>query len=437
MGECFSYHLLAPGDKVLCAVSGGADSMYLLCRLMEGAERGGYQVGVAHYHHGIRKASDQEEDFVRAWCETHHIPLHVGHGDVPQTAARQGRGMEEIAREMRYAFLYETARREGYTLLATGHHAGDNAETVLMHLIRGSGLKGLGGIPPRRGRLIRPMLEVTRQQVEEYLNRHHVPHVEDESNADPAYTRNRVRHEVLPLLERLNPQAVRHIAQAAARLREDEQLLDTLAQDVPGVAVEGEGLEVDIPALRTAPRPLAVRKLAGALTALGIHPSQVYLDGLFSLMEEGQSGSRLDLPGYVAEKSWNRLTIAPSGQKNTPHPATLEEGVIHWGPWRVECRKMVCPPDPGKGLWLALGDYVLRPRQVGDRMKLSKRPTKTLKKLMMEKKIPSPLRGCLPVVAQGERVAAVAWLGVDQDFLAQPGQAAQYITITKEKDNHA
>ena len=98
---------------------------------------------------------------------------------------------------------------------------------------------------------------------------------------------------------------------------------------------------------------------------------------------------------------------------------------------------MVCPPAPGKGLWLALGDYVLRPRQVGDRMKLSKRPTKTLKKLMMEKKIPSPLRGCLPVVAQGERVAAVAWLGVDQDFLAQPGQAAQYITITKEKDNHA
>ena len=191
----FSYHLIAPGDKVLCALSGGADSMYLLCRLVEGAEEGGYQVGAAHYHHGIRASSAQEEEFVRVWCESHHIPLFVGHGDVPREAVRRGQGVEETARAMRYAFLYETARREGYTLLATGHHAGDQAETVLMHLIRGSGLRGLRGIQPRQGMLIRPMLEVTRGEVEAYVSRYHVTHVEDESNADPAYTRNRMRHQ--------------------------------------------------------------------------------------------------------------------------------------------------------------------------------------------------------------------------------------------------
>lgn len=437
MGERFSYHLIAPGDKVLCALSGGADSMYLLCRLTEGAQRGGYQVGAAHFHHGIRAASDQEEAFVRAWCHSHHIPLFVGHGDVPGEAARQGRGMEETAREMRYAFFYEVARREGYTLLATGHHAGDQAETVLMHLIRGSGLRGLRGIEPQQGILIRPMLEVTRGEVEGYLSRYHVPHVEDESNADPAYTRNRVRHQVLPLLRELNPQAVRHMAQAAAKLREDEALLEALAHEVPGVTADRGGVQVDIPALLSHPRPLVMRRLRWALTQLRIHPSQVYLDGLFWLMEEGQSGDGLDLPGHRAVKSWNQMSITPQRSPELLPTIPLEDGEIRWGEWRVECHREICPSHPGTGLWLTPGDYVLRPRQVGDTLTLPKRPTKTVKKLMMEQKIPASLRDRLPVAVQGERVAAVALLGVDQDFLARPGQPALSINVTKENNYHA
>ena len=437
MAELFSYHLIAPGDRVLCAVSGGADSMYLLCRLLDGASRGGYQVGAAHFHHGIRQASDGEEDFVRAWCERHQVPLHVGHGHVPAAAAQRGQGVEETARALRYAFLYDTARREGYTLIATGHHAGDQAETVLMHLIRGSGLQGLRGIQPRQGMLIRPMLEVTREQVEDYLRRRHVPHVEDESNADPAYTRNRMRHQVLPLLFELNPQAVHHIAQAAAKLREDAQLLDTLAQAVPGVTEGPEGVAVDISQLLAQPRPLVMRRLAQVLTGLHIHPSQVYLDGLYGLMAQAQSGARLDLPGYVARKSWNRLDITPVREEKSRCPVPLRDGYTPWGEWRVECRTAICPQEKGKGLWLVPGDYVLRPREVGDTLQLPKRPTKTVKKLMIEKKIPSHLRPRLPVVAQGERVAAVALLGVDQAFLAQPGQPARSINVTKENEDHA
>lgn len=433
----FSYHLIAPGDKVLCALSGGADSMYLLCRLVEGAKRGGYQVGAAHYHHGIRASSTQEEEFVRAWCSSHHIPLYVGHGDVPREAARRGQGVEETARAMRYHFLYETARREGYTLLATGHHAGDQAETVLMHLIRGSGLRGLRGIQPRQGMLIRPMLEVTRGEVEAYVSRYHIPHVEDESNTDPTYTRNRVRHEVLPLLEQINPQAVRHMAQAAAKLREDAQLLDTLAQTVTGITEEGDGVVLDISQLLAQPKPLVMRRLAQILAQLRIHPSQTYLDGLYKLMAEGQSGSQLHLPGYTAWKSWDCLTITSMGEVEELLPVSLEDGCTLWGEWRVECHPAVCPGTPGKGLWLTPGDYTLRPRQVGDTLQLLKRPTKTVKKLMMEKKIPASLRQRLPVLAQGERVAAVALLGVDQDFLPAPGQPARYITITKENEDHA
>ena len=240
-----------------------------------------------------------------------------------------------------------------------------------------------------------------------------------------------------PLLEQLNPQAVGHMAQAAAKLREDEALLSALARQVPGVTADGEGVQVDIPTLLKHPKPLVMRRLRWALTQLGIHPSQVYLDGLFRLMEEGQSGDGLDLPGHRAVKSWDQLFITPQKQPEALPVLPLEDGETRWGEWRVECRSTVCPQSPGTGLWLTPGDYVLRPRQVGDTLQLPKRPTKTVKKLMMEKKIPASLRQRLPVLAQGERVAAVALLGVDEDFLAVPGQPARYITITKENEDHA
>ena len=296
---------------------------------------------------------------------------------------------------------------------------------------------GLAGIPPVRGMICRPFLRLSRETLAAYAAEHHIPHVEDESNADPAYTRNRMRHQVLPLLFELNPQAVHHIAQAAAKLREDAQLLDTLAQAVPGVTEGPEGVAVDISQLLAQPRPLVMRRLAQVLTGLHIHPSQVYLDGLYGLMAEAQSGARLDLPGYVARKSWNRLNITPVREEKSRCPVPLRDGYTPWGEWRVECRTAVCPQEKGKGLWLVPGDYLLRPREVGDTLQLPKRPTKTVKKLMMEKKIPSHLRPRLPVVAQGERVAAVALLGVDQAFLAQPGQPARYINVTKENEDHA
>ena len=232
-----------------------------------------------------------------------------------------------------------------------------------------------------------------------------------------------------------------HLADAPAVTHEDrmtlEALLSALARQVPGVTADGEGVQVDIPTLLKHPKPLVMRRLRWALTQLGIHPSQVYLDGLFRLMEEGQSGDGLDLPGHRAVKSWDQLSITPQKQPEALPALPLKDGETRWGEWRVECRSTVCPHSPGTGLWLTPGDYVLRPRQVGDTLQLPKRPTKTVKKLMMEKKIPASLRQRLPVLAQGERVAAVALLGVDEGFLAAPGQPARYITITKENEDHA
>ncbi len=212
----FRFDLIPPGAGVLCALSGGADSMYLLCRLLEGREKYGWTVYAAHFNHGLRPAAQRDEDFVRDWCKRQGVPLAAGRADVPAFVRREGLSVEEGARILRYRFLAETAEAEGLALTATGHHAGDNAETVLMNLIRGCGLNGLTGIPERRGDIVRPMLNVTRREIGDYLKEHGVPHVEDESNADPAFTRNRVRLRLLPLLEELNPRAAEHICAAAA-----------------------------------------------------------------------------------------------------------------------------------------------------------------------------------------------------------------------------
>lgn len=278
MGDGFRFGLIPPGSGVLCALSGGADSMYLLCRLLEGREKYGWTVQAAHLNHGLRPTARRDEDFVRDWCGKRDVPLTVGHAAAGELARREGLSIEEAGRVLRYAFLEETARREGLGLIATGHHAGDNAETVLMNLIRGCGLNGLTGIPERRGNIVRPMLEASRPEIEGYLTAHNIPHVEDETNADPAYTRNKVRHQLLPLLEELNPRAAAHIAAAARRLGEDEALLAAQAAplleealDIPG------GLALPVRALRDSPRPLALRCCAGALDRAGLKLSLIHI----------------------------------------------------------------------------------------------------------------------------------------------------------------
>ena len=170
-----SYGMVRPGDRVICAVSGGADSMALLWCMWLEMENLGIAVEAAHFNHHLRgEESDRDEAFVRNFCHFHGIPLHVGAAQV--TPGKKG--LEAAAREARYAFLKTLPG-----IIATAHTADDNAETVLMHLIRGTGLRGLGGITPVQPGLIRPMLDVTREEVEAFLAENWIAHMEDSSNS--------------------------------------------------------------------------------------------------------------------------------------------------------------------------------------------------------------------------------------------------------------
>lgn len=393
--------LILPGSTVLCAVSGGADSVCLLHML---SRRGDISLRAAHFNHRLRgEESDRDEQFVRELCREWNIPLTVGSGDVKAYAKAEKRSIEEAGRILRYNFLFETAEREGCHLIATAHNADDNAETMLLSLIRGTGLTGLTGIPFRRENIVRPLLGMTRREIIHYLDRHHIPHREDSSNQDERYARNKIRAKVMPVLWHLNPWAAEHMANTAAQLSEIDRYLDentqaclTQVQEEPGM------VSLPMEAFSQAPSVLRPRMILQLLDRLGVGRKDirsVHLEAVLAL----SPGGSLDLPhGVTARREYDRLILT-----------TRKEGPPLWAAFSpVEGDN----PVPGTG-WVVVvagkpwPGLVVRPRRTGDAIPLPNGHTRSLKKLFIDRKIPRLSRDTIPIVADHEGVIAVAGLG--------------------------
>ena len=447
--------MLPRGCTVLCAVSGGADSICLLHALYRLRPRLGFSLAAAHYNHQLRgEEADRDarfvEQFVSECCGADRlpdgrilpaVPLFSGGGDVASRAALLGTGIEETARDMRYAFLRQAAREAGATLIATAHTADDNSETILFHLARGAGLRGLTGIAPMRGDLIRPLLSTRRREVEEYLRYYGLPWREDSSNADDAYARNRIRHQVVPVLEELFPGFSARLAGCAGRLRADEAFLEERARELSAQARSlPQGLSLPARIIADAPGPVAiraVRQLIGALNGGNQDCGSAHLESLVRLCRSADPSARLSLPdGLTARREYDLLVLTRDAapQALTPVPLALP-GETQAPPFLVRCLPAVYtgqrqgPFD----FWLDArpgGAVILRSRRTGDRLRLPGRPEKTLKKWLIDEKIPQSRRDCLPVLEWDGRVAAAAGLGPDAAFLPWEGQAAWHILIT-------
>ena len=260
------YSLFTQGDRIAVGVSGGADSVALLRFLAVLREEYRWELIVCHIHHGLRGAeADRDEQFVRELAGQLGLPYAVRHIDAAALALENHLSVEEAGRNARYAFFAETAGEGGR--IATAHTLDDTIETVLMNLIRGTGLHGLCGIPRTRGNIVRPLLDVTRAEVEEYLALLGQPYCTDSTNLSDDYTRNRVRHDILPRLRELNPNftgaMARMLPQLAAQWGLTEQLAESAAQQLQGAAAGGtldrQGLlalpdraRVSCPSVRTA-----------------------------------------------------------------------------------------------------------------------------------------------------------------------------------------
>ena len=403
-------NMVQPGDTVICAVSGGADSMALLWAMYLLKEKLGIRLEAAHFNHNLRgEESRSDALFVKDFCDTHQIILHMGEGKVK---AGQ-KGLEAAAREARYAFLQSLSGK-----IATAHTADDNAETLIMHLVRGTGLKGLGGICPVRGNLIRPMLSVTRQEVLRFLQAHKIPYVNDSSNDTDDFLRNRIRHHVMPLLQGENPSIGENLSATALRLRQDEEALDALAQPT-----------TDVAALRKLPSAIQTRVLAKLLVGFGVkEPEGEHIDLLRRIVYSENPSASGEFPGHITVgRQYHRLVRLekqPCVRTNTlqcPGQTLIPELGM-----KVICRE---PNENAEGMRVHLyGTPILRSRREGDSITLQG-GTKTLKKLFIDKKIPAADRNRIPVIADDLGVAAVMGIGVDRDHMDAPNWEILFETL--------
>lgn len=424
------YAMLPPGTRVLCACSGGADStalLHLLCA------RPDLTVACAHFNHRLRGAeSDRDEAFVRAMCETLGVECICGGGDVAAYAAEERIGIEQAARALRYAFLENTAEARGFDRIATAHHAEDNAETILMNLARGSGVRGLCGVPPVRGKIIRPLLTVTRGEILDFLAENAVSYVEDSSNGRDDCTRNRIRHRILPLMIEENAAAVEHICAAAELLRRDEEYLSACAEHFIETSLRDGALP--IPEFLSLPESVGTRVLRAALGQL----SGEHIEAVYALCRSENVHGRADLPGRRIRRERDRLVLedqrvtalegreVPEGETLLPELGLAirrrrvgKDEEIHnsFNTFFFQCasiRGMICVAS----------------RRPGDSVRLLGRGcTKSLKKLFAEAQLPLDARTRTPVLYDAAGVIAVYGFGIAERCAAKKGDEAICIEI--------
>ncbi len=429
---CQEYNMLPHSGSVLACVSGGTDSMCLLYVLHALAPKYGFKLYAAHYNHNLRGAeSDGDESFVRKQCEKLNVPLITGSGDVAAEAKMRGRGVEETARDMRYAFFFRTAGKEKIDRVATAHNSDDNLETVLLRLARGTGLRGLCGIPPVRGKLIRPLLNVTRAEIEEFNLENSVPHREDSTNLSDDYSRNRVRHSIVPVLKELNPSL--NITPMAELLRADADYLDSLARSF----LDGADGSLDVEKLLSLPRPVAARAIRLFCNA---ELARAHVEQVLRLAESPDPSAELSLPDMKLRREYGKIVrVTESAPTFEEISLTLDSPVIISGTdFTVFCKECVFE----RGIYNSLttfyvkrdkitGDLSVRPRKTGDSLRL-RGGTRSLKKLMIDKKIPRALRDSIPVIADGHGAIAALSVGQDIDYLPAQGEPAIEIKIEEK-----
>ena len=409
------YDMIQKSDHIICAVSGGADSVALLFAMYLLKDKLDIRLSAAHFNHHLRgEESNRDEAFVRDFCDRYDIPLYVGGGEV----VRGKKGLEAAARDARYGFFKSLPGK-----IATAHTADDNAETVLLHLVRGTGLKGLGGIAPVNGNLIRPMLGCTRQDVEAFLEEWCLSYITDSSNREDTFLRNRLRHHVMPLLKAENPQIAESISAMAQELRVDETCLAVfLPEEMPDV----DTLKAMHPSLRS-------RCVERFLKEAGVRePERSHIEQTQALLWSEKPSAKAVLPGGITvARNYGKLAIPENTDALTAVSLPCP-GSVTYGDFRVTCvpaADIVNTPDTFTVR--PSGNLILRPRMAGDSIRLPG-GTKSLKKLFIDKKIPAATRLRIPVLADEAGILGVYSIGADSNRRAEALPAVR-IRFEKEK----
>lgn len=434
------HHMIERGDHILAGVSGGADSVCLLLVLKELTEKLGHSLTAVHVEHGIRgEESLSDLQFVEELCKMQEIPCLVYHCDAPGYARARCMSLEEGARALRYGFFEQAAKETGANRIAVAHNQNDCGETLLFHLARGTGLRGMCGIVPVRGPVIRPLLIISREEIEAYLTEREQMFCIDRTNLETAYSRNKIRHQILPLLTELNEGAVSHLYQSAEMIREATELIDGLVEEAKKRRVSGrlmqESLLREPPLIQRAVALSLLGECAGSRKDLtSVHVTQVL--ELFSK----QTGRRVSLPyGMEAFRTYEGVQLkrkeerqvteetgtkeqrdgplfAPSELLEAGYP--LEAGRPLWfgnHTWQISCRILEKKeefqkiPQKKYTKWF---DYdrikdalLVRKRGPGDFFLLAhKGGRQKIKHFFINEKIPKERREQIPLLTDGTHV---------------------------------
>jgi len=437
--------MLAPGGRIVVALSGGPDSVALAHVLLE-LQAGGHLVvaALAHFNHQLRGgAADEDEAFCVGFAADAGVPLEVGRADVRAIAREERRSIEDAGRRLRYEFLQRTARRFDAEAIAVGHSLDDQAETFLLRILRGAGTRGLGGIRPKAGMIVRPLIETRRAELRQYARDRRLSFREDETNRDLSVPRNRVRHELLPYLEReFSAGIVEVLAREAALARDDEDRLEQEAIEIARSLVltdaPGDTVTVDVEALRSLHAALASRVARRALEPLA-DGRFVGFDHVARLLEFARSaaaGQAISLPGQRARLRASgaaRLVLEREPARGveqverTFRVPLVVPGEVRTPGWTVSSERFDPAVSQGPvGAFTALvdarpGSLAVRFRRPGDRFEppgMGGRSRK-LQDYLVDRKVAREERDRLPlVVDENDRIVWVVGHGVSEGYRA-------------------
>lgn len=408
------YEMVQPGDMVVAAVSGGADSVCLLHLLTSLREEFHIGITAVHVHHGIRGAeADRDADYVKELCRKLEVPCLVVHKNVPAYGKERGLSLEEAGRILRYQAFREEAANHPSAKIAVAHHGDDQAETILHNLFRGSGLKGLGGMSPVRDDVIRPLLCCSRVEIIEYLTENGIEYCEDSTNALTDYTRNKLRNSLIPMVvEEINQGAVEHILRAGEMVSQADAYLASVAhgfleewakQSEGRIGVPSDVLVAREPVIQTYVVMEMMARICGSrkdITAK--HVSQVLE------LAEKTVGARTNLPyGLTGRKGYGELWIEDKNicmPVDNPGQKDLPELVFSLFPYE----KHQEIPENQYTKWFDYdkikGTLSVRTRQTGDYITLKEGRRKSVKTYMIDEKIPRERREMVPLLAEGQHI---------------------------------
>lgn len=417
------HQMLRRGDRVLVAFSGGADSMALLDVLYRLKDELGITVSAAHFNHKIRgEEAERDRDFCIEVCRKMGVEIILGEADIPSIAKEKGLGLEECGRQERYAFFAAAAPN---ALVATAHTLSDCEETFLFNLSRGSALKGLCSIPPKRGNIIRPIIDCSRAEIEEYCRKNRLTYVTDSTNLTDEYSRNFLRLNIIPQLKKLTPSFDKAFSRALSSIREDEALLDEMAQATfESAKIQGGFLTEPLEKSHPAVKKRAVAKIIFDMS--GVLPQAHHIDAVCSILGGGETQVCGDL----------RLRVKDGALRKIEEPIQPWETQMHLGLNELPCGTLktslfdkndkINTQKINKRVLANVIDYAkidgklfFTSYRSGDKIKpLGRGVTKQLRKLFNEASIPSEQRNAVAILRDKSSVVWVQGIGVDESCAA-------------------